>query len=279
MIDTRKEIYRWLVESVPDSLQQKIWNIGLLTGWRKNADGSFGAPNFERALVLYRLIERLRPRRVLEVGTGRGLGALTMAQAARDLDHEISILTVDVTAPETEISYPIRIDGVDTVETASCREIWGRFFDSSLLDCIQSVTGYTTRVLPALKKESRSFDLIFIDAGHDLYAVHHDLSYGMALLANGGAILMDDFAPVEEYGIGTVLASLTARDFFESVVPFPTEGLVYQSEPAAMPRGMTLLQGLKKPVDKIRRSRLLYWKFLRWLLHRSVPSRALFPAS
>src|SRR6185295_10289635 len=86
------------------------------------------------------------------------------------------------------------------------------------------------------------FDFIFIDAGHDLFNVAHDLAYSAVLLAPGGAILMDDFAPMEDFGLGTCVALTHARRLFAHCELFPSEGLVFGGtvHPEA-PRGMIFL--------------------------------------
>jgi hypothetical protein len=86
------------------------------------------------------------------------------------------------------------------------------------------------------------YDLIFIDAGHDLYSVIHDLTYATQLLAEGGWILMDDFAPASDYGLATCVASSHARRFFDVVEVIPTEGVVYgDTQIPGLPRCMVLL--------------------------------------
>jgi len=48
---------------------------------------------------------------------------------------------------------------------------------------VRQLTGQTTTVLPRLVRENEKFDLIFIDAGHDLFSVVHDLVYSAQLLS------------------------------------------------------------------------------------------------
>ena len=78
-------------------------------------------------------------------------------------------------------------------------------------------TGPTTSVLPALVKENRKFDFIFIDAAHDVHSVFHDFAYGVLLLAEEGEMLMDDFASMEAFGLGTCIVAAHARRVFSRV--------------------------------------------------------------
>ena len=84
MVDTTElPLCDWLRTFADPARRQRIWELGLLTGLREREAGQLCPANFERALILDRLIEMRRPRRILEIGTGRGLGCLSMAAACR----------------------------------------------------------------------------------------------------------------------------------------------------------------------------------------------------
>ena len=257
----------WLQSAANEECRARVWQLGLLTGLKCEEDGIFAPANFERALVLDRLIQRRQPKRILEIGTGRGLGCMSMAASARSHGVAVEITTLDLSPTDLPIRWPIEIDGARQVLNASRREIWGRHIDPALTAVVREVTGETTRTLPALADERRKFDLIFIDAGHDLYSVAHDLAYSVKLLATGGAILMDDFAPLEEFGLGTCVVAPQARRFFEKVEIFPTEGLVFGGavQPDA-PRGMVLLTDPIAQEVAVSRARLLAWRLAGFIL-------------
>ena len=264
----------WLRSAGDAACRERIWALGLLTGLKPD----FSPANFERALVLDCLIERHRPARILEIGTGRGLGCLSMAASARLLGVPARIVTLDRLDAETAQRWPIEIAGQREVLHASRREIWSRHIEPALTERLQEIAGPTTRTLPQLAAGGHKFDLIFIDAGHDLYSVVHDLAYSVQLLAPGGAILMDDFAPMEEFGLGTCIAAQHARRFFARVEIFPTEGLVFggAAHPEA-PRGMVLLTEPLAGEVEVSRLRLLAWRFAELVL-RVCHLPQLFPA-
>ena len=257
----------WLQSAANEECRARVWRLGLLTGLKCEDDGVFAPANFERALVLDRLIQLRRPERILEIGTGRGLGCMSMAASARSHGVAVEITTLDLSPADLPIRWPIEIDGTRQVINASRREIWGRHIDPALTAVVREVTGETTRTLPALASERRQFDLIFIDAGHDLYSVAHDLAYSVKLLAPGGAILMDDFAPLEEFGLGTCVVAPQARRFFQKMEIFPTEGLVFGGavQPDA-PRGMVLLTDPVAQKITVSRARLLAWRLAGFVL-------------
>ena len=267
----------WLQSAGRADCRDRIWKLGLLTGLKTNDAGSFTPANFERALVLDRLIELHKPARILEIGTGRGLGCLSMAESSRIHAAPARITTLDLLPSDAPQRWPIEIDGAQKVLHASRDEIWSRHIDAALVQRLTQIAGPTTRTMPALARERAKFDLIFIDAGHDLYSVVHDLAYSVKLLAPGGAILMDDFAPMEEFGLGTCIAAQHARRLFGSVEIFPTEGLVFGgTEHTGAPRGMVLLTEPVAAEVEVSRARLLAWRFAEAIL-RICHAPQLFP--
>ncbi len=270
--------HSWLRSAEDPRCRDRVWRLGLLTGLKADDAGNFAPANFERALVLERLIALRKPARILEIGTGRGLGCLSAADSARIQDAPTHITTLDILSMDTKQRWPIELDGERKTIEASRAEVWGRHIEPELRKAITEITGPTTRTLPALVRAGEKFDLIFIDAGHDLYSVVHDLAHSVKLLASCGAILMDDFAPMEEFGLGTCIAVRHARRFFERVEIFPTEGLVFGgAEHPEAPRGMALLTEPFARDVQISRARLLAWRLAGGVLRLCCEPR-FFPA-
>jgi predicted O-methyltransferase YrrM len=267
----------WLKHFNDAARRERVWQLGLLTGLRAEKDGTFRPANFERGLVLDRLVELRKPKAILEIGTGRGLGAFAMAAAGRAYGVEVEITTADIIPLAQPQDYALEVDGQRERRRASCAEIWARHLDPELARRVKPLTGPTTSTLPALLRDGNRFDFIFIDAGHDLFSVAHDLAYSAALLAPGGAILMDDFAPLEEFGLGTCVALGHARRLFGHVELFPSEGLVFGGtvHPEA-PRGMIFLTERRGEIE-IHRALLPLWRLAGFLLERCYSPR-FFPA-
>ena len=257
---TDQTIGSWLRNFDDPVRKERIRKIGLLTGLRFDKERGYYPPNFERGLILDRLIETRKPARVLEIGTGRGLGSFAISAAAETYGVPCEVDTCDLIAPNVAQEWAIEIDGKQEVRRASCAEIWETHL-RPLRSRIHTVTGRTTDTLPSLAGLQKKYDLIFIDAGHDLFSVAHDLAYSTMLLAPGGAILMDDYAPLEPFGLGTCVVAAHVRRFFSKVEIFPTEGLIYGgTDTPDSPRGMLLLSAMKG-VPKFNRTRLLWWRF------------------
>jgi predicted O-methyltransferase YrrM len=233
----------WLRSFDDDAERARVLEIGKLTGLKEEG-GRYFAANFERALLLREIIRRRKPKRILELGTGRGLGVLAMADQVQGLRYPAELVSVDIIAPAAKQEWPICLDGKNSSEVRSVDEVWNKHF-SELKALITLRTGATTAVLPVLFKEGRKFDFIFVDAGHDVYSVFHDFAYSCLLLAEDGEILMDDFAPTEPFGLGTCIVAAHATTVFGRVEVIESNGLVFDDAYSGFTRGMVHLAGSK----------------------------------
>lgn len=240
---TTPALASWLRSFEDDAEKARVLEIGKLTGLKEQG-GSYFPANFERALLLREVIRRRKPKRVLELGTGRGLGVLAMADQVQALGYSAELLSVDIIAPAAKQKWPICLNGEHSSEARSVDEVWSVHF-SDLRAGITLRTGATTAVLPVLFKEGRKFDFIFIDAGHDVYSVFHDFAYSCLLLAEDGEILMDDFAPTEPFGLGTCIVAAHAARVFVQVEVIESNGLVFEDAYLGFTRGMVHLSGKK----------------------------------
>jgi hypothetical protein len=233
----------WLRDFQDGSEKARVLEIGRLTGLREEA-GRYYPANFERGLLLREIVRRRRPQRILELGTGRGLGILCMADQVRTLDYNAELVSVDIIPASARQPWPIYLDGQYSAQSRSIEEIWSRSFPE-LKALVTVRTGPTTAVLPALVREGREFDFIFIDAGHDVYSVFHDFAYSVLLLAERGEILMDDFAPMEPFGLGTCIVAAHAGRIFRRVDVIESNGLVFEKDNSGFTRGMVHLGEMK----------------------------------
>tara|TARA_B100000315_G_C14557363_1_gene578810 strand:+ start:695 stop:1558 length:864 start_codon:yes stop_codon:yes gene_type:complete len=268
-ISELENIGEWIKNLEDPDRCEKAWKLGLLTGWRKKDTGEYIAPNFERALVVDRIVEVMRPAEILEIGTGRGLGCIAAAAAAKAYDCNLHVTTIDFYAPDKKQDWAIQIDGENKVINASRNEIWSTFIEPDIIPNIKQINGLSTNILPILMSEGNQYDFIFIDGGHDPYTVIHDLTYATKLLKNDGVILLDDFAPLDRWALGISLAILHGRKLFNKVIIFHSEGLVYgYSENPHFPRGMVLLMDRNSKAMTINRLGLLIWKCIHLALFR-----------
>jgi len=215
----------WLKTATRPDEVERVAGIGKLLGLKFDGDEFFGS-NFERGLLLRQILRERRPRRVLELGTGRGFGTICMADCVASEDLDCVIETIDCIHGDKLQEWPHEKNGHRVRECRALREFWTAEFPE-LGRRITRHTGATTDTLISLGRQGAAFDFIFIDAAHDLRSVFLDLAGALALVAPGGCILMDDFAPLEAFGLATCIAAHHAKSYFEMIEVIPSEGAIY----------------------------------------------------
>lgn len=173
--------------------------LAALTALRRAASGEFFVSNYRRAHLLYTLIRRHRPNAVLEIGTGRGYGALAMAMAATDADLPTRIFTLDVLPPSQAQNWALDEGDGPLVAERSINDVW-RQLPSAWTERIDFLTGSSVTEMQRFLANNANplVDFAFIDGGHDYWTVRHDVL--AALLAARGrsiTLLLDDYGGVQ----------------------------------------------------------------------------------
>lgn len=123
------------------------------------------------------LAELARDRVVLEVGSYRGFGAVLMALAGAR-----RVWAVDWHRGDADLGPR------DTL----C-SWWTNVRRHQVEDQVVGLVGRSEEVLPLLRPQS--FDLAFIDAGHDLEAVRQDIRLTLPLMRSGATLAFHDYCP------------------------------------------------------------------------------------
>ena len=128
----------------------------------------------------------LQPRTILEIGTYLGMGALTFAL---NTTAECRIFTIDL--PDNEFDSDAEASDWQFVENSRGRvgSAW-RDYPSQISGKIVQLRGDSRTV--SLDEVGRP-DLIFIDGGHSYEIVKSDTERALSVLAQGGAMLWDDY--------------------------------------------------------------------------------------
>jgi hypothetical protein len=105
--------------------------------------GCYFRPNYERGLLAHAYMKRYRPKRILEIGFGRGYWTTCMAKAAYDCNVQCEIYSVDTTFDRAHI------------------DAMSKIFPPEWLQSIRMVQGRSIDVVSKL--EGGKFDLINID--------------------------------------------------------------------------------------------------------------------
>jgi hypothetical protein len=111
--------------------------------WRKF--GAFYRSDYERGIMMYHLIRRLKARSLLEIGTGRFYTSICAAKAFYDMGVEGRIVTVDMNKDEKFI------------------DALNQYFPSDWLRMITSAIGRSDVVVPQINEQ---FDISYIDGDH-----------------------------------------------------------------------------------------------------------------
>lgn len=186
-------------DSPTPGIEAAFTRLAALTALRRADSGEFFVSNYRRAHLLYALIRRHRPNVVLEIGTGRGYGALAMAMAATDANLSTRIVTLDVLPPSQLQYWPLdEGDGPKVVER-SVNQIWGQL-PATWTQRISCLTGTSVAAMQRFLTDSSSppVDFAFIDGGHDYWTVRHDvLASLLAARRRPITLLLDDYGGVQ----------------------------------------------------------------------------------
>lgn len=118
-----------------------------------NSVGCFFRPNYERGILAAAMIKRYKPKRILEIGFGRGYWTLCAAKAMTENGISGEIVTIDPKFDQQHIKL---------VETLFPRE-W--------LEKINMAQGQSVDIIPQIEG---NFDMIYIDGDHTYSAVKSD---------------------------------------------------------------------------------------------------------
>lgn len=156
---------------------------------------------------LIQLVRNTQPKRVIEIGTWKGLRAMQMAAASQGMKYfgfdYFEDGSEELDKAEKNAKKRRTLDEVSaSLKTAG---VWHKLYK-----------GDSKQTFPAYFKEygPGSADLIFIDGGHSAETIKSDLENARRAIKKGGLIILDDFyteMPEEElkqYGCQSVLEGM-----------------------------------------------------------------------
>ena len=154
-----------------------------LQGWNSNAN------------TFHELIEEVKPKTIIEIGTWKGASAITMAHACQKLGLETKIYCIDtwLGALEFKNNFEKLGAGWDTRLLHGYPQIYYQFLSNiiheGVVDMIEAV--------PNTSENAVSFvpdaDLIYVDGQHTYKGCTEDLGNYFAKLRKGGIIFGDDY--------------------------------------------------------------------------------------
>ena len=176
-----------------------FWTIGNATSLSKETNGE--KLNFYRGILLYALINFLKPKSILEIGTGGGFTALCMAKALTDFKIPGKIYTIDRVGHDEKIPrfYQLPADKKPHEEKISNKEIWDSIAEKNWTDKITTLQGYSGIVLA--KPIFNDIDFCYIDGNHSYEGVKHDFFSLLQNSSNSFSVLFDDYMDRDFYGV------------------------------------------------------------------------------
>lgn len=176
-IDAQNLVSRYFADKSFGLPQQKFDRLAKLTALRCTKEGQFYYSNLYRGHLLYTLVQKHRPKTILEIGTGRGYGALSMALAALDAKLETQIYSVDVIPSHSAQKWAIDDGSGPQIKNLSLWEVWAQF-PVAWTERIHLLTGTSVDCMRhwLADPSSPTIDFAFIDGGHDYWTARHDIA-------------------------------------------------------------------------------------------------------
>jgi len=182
-----------------DNQFDDFWKLGNATSLSEDTKGQ--KLEFYRGPLLYALISYLKPKKILEYGTGGGYSTLCMAKALSDLKIDGKIYTIDRVGNKEKISrfYQLPEDKQPQKMTISNYEIWKKVSRSEVIDKIIPIQGYSGIVMD--KTELNQIDFCYVDGNHSYEGTKHDFLSFLQVASNNFAVLFDDYIDRDFYGV------------------------------------------------------------------------------
>lgn len=158
-----------------------------------------GGDGGEHGLLLYGLVRKHRPQKIVDIGTARGFSAMCMTKALVDTgEADGSVFTIDVIPSDRPYEWHSPGRQPDSDPAAGkwlTREQLLQPFDKTLKQKVISLTGNSSEILSAGNWKDGNLDFVFIDGDHTYQAVKEDFDNVSRWLNPGGIIVFDDFHP------------------------------------------------------------------------------------
>lgn len=157
-----------------------------------------GGNGGEHGLLLYGLIRKYNPTKILDIGTARGFSAICIAKGLIDNHEEHGfVFTIDVIPQDRPYEWHGRKHSVSdpAIGKMLTRQQLLEPFDDSLKQKIIFLTGKSREILSPHDWKNGNIDFAFIDGEHTYSAVKEDFENIKRILNPGGIVVFDDYHP------------------------------------------------------------------------------------
>ncbi len=155
-------------------------------------DDSDSILNFERGMLLYAMVGKIRPKTILEIGTASGYSTICMAKALTEFKIQGTIMTIDPEPHDKKNNYILNFDQKGLKSYDITREqLWEKCAKPEWIKKIKVITGYSGEIFQ--KNKIPKIDLAFIDGHHAFNAAKHDFYATLKNSSDTFQILFDDY--------------------------------------------------------------------------------------
>ncbi|KAL6004321.1 hypothetical protein ACLOJK_004870 [Asimina triloba] len=168
-------------ESFPPSHVSPLLRSQRIKGW-----GSTGA-------VFERLIRKVRPRTIIEIGSFLGASAIHMAQLTRRMDLQTQIICLDDFRGWPGFRAKFRDLRMLNGDVMLMYQFMQNVAHVNATDAVLHVPHSTASALMKLCEWGVYADLIEVDAGHDFHSAWTDINRAFAILSPGGVMFGHDY--------------------------------------------------------------------------------------
>jgi SAM-dependent methyltransferase len=143
-------------------------------------------------------IERVRPKRIVEVGTWKGRSAINMAKAVKRLGIDCEIVCVDTWLGSPEHWLKQEPGWYESLKIENGFPSLYRTFLTNVVhegvaDIITPFPSTSDNASYIFKKKAIYFDICYIDAAHEYEPVLKDLNNYWGVLKEPGLLIGDDY--------------------------------------------------------------------------------------
>ena len=197
-----------------------FWTLGNATSLSEDTEGQ--KLEFYRGPLLYALICYLKPKKILEFGTGGGYSTLCMAKALSDSKIDGKIYTIDRVGNKEKISryFQLPSDKQPQKMVISNYEIWKKIASSEWINKIIPIEGYSGIAMN--KNQFDNIDFCYIDGNHSYDGTKHDFLSFLQVASINFSILFDDYIDRDFYGV---------KEFVDKEINDKFDAILIDSDP------------------------------------------------
>ena len=169
----------------------------------KDEEGEIGNVNYERGILLYGLIKKFKPKNILEFGTAKGFGTLSMAYAAHENNNNSKIFTIDLIGHTESIEHVRKVSNSYEKTKTTRKKLWTDMVPTEWLDSVKFIHGHSGTIVK--QYDLPKIDFFYIDASHFYEAIKNDFFISLLFSNDTSVFLLDDYIDREHFGVKKII--------------------------------------------------------------------------